>query len=96
MSENNTEACITKKVVSYISGHRASHNQSLKERFAEPEPLAENADVVTEMAHRLRTKDGQVLYAKRKCTVEPLFGVTKAVMGFRQFLLQGVESARGE
>lgn len=95
-SQDNAEACITKKIVPYISGQRDGHNQSLKERFSEPEPIDEKADAVTEMAHRLKTKTGRELYGKRKCTVEPVFGIIKAVMGFRQFLLRGVESARGE
>ncbi|MGH7260701.1 MAG: transposase, partial [Nitrospiraceae bacterium] len=29
-------------------------------------------------------------------TVEPVFGIIKAVMRFRQFLLRGVEAVRGE
>ena len=95
-SEDNTAACLKEKIVPYISGHRDGHNQSLKERFSEPEPIPENADVVTEMAYRLKTKTGREMYAKRKCTVEPVFGIIKAVMGFRQFLLRGVESVRGE
>jgi hypothetical protein len=80
----------------YISDSRDAHNQTLKERFADPGPLPEEADAVTEMKHRMKTTDGRALYAKRKCTVEPVFGIIKAVMGFRQFLLRGVESVRGE
>jgi hypothetical protein len=48
------------------------------------------------MKHRLKTKDGKALYAKRKCTVEPVFGVIKSVLGFRQFLLRGIENVTGE
>jgi Transposase DDE domain len=48
------------------------------------------------MKHRLKTKDGKAVYAKRKCTVEPVFGVIKSVLGFRQFLLRGIENVRGE
>ena len=48
------------------------------------------------MKHRLKTKDGKAFYAKRKCTVEPVFGVIKSVMGFRQFLLRGIENVKGE
>jgi hypothetical protein len=48
------------------------------------------------MEHRLKTKDGRAIYAKRKCTVEPVFGIIKAIMGFRQFSLRGVKSVRGE
>jgi hypothetical protein len=58
--------------------------------------LPDNVDAVTEMKHRLKTKDGRAIYAKRKCTVEPVFGIIKAIMGFRQFLLRGVESVCGE
>ena len=35
------------------------------------------------------------MYAKRKQTVEPVFGIIKTVMGFRQFLLRGPEQVSG-
>lgn len=95
-SQNNVDSCLEGNILPYISSHRDGHNQSLKERFYEPPPLPENADAVSEMKHRLKTKDGRAIYAKRKCTVEPVFGIIKAIMGFRQFLLRGVESVRGE
>ena len=43
------------------------------------------------MAHRLQTSIGQQLYKLRKQTVEPVFGIIKSVLGFRQFLLRGRE-----
>ncbi|MFW6188793.1 MAG: transposase [Planctomycetota bacterium] len=36
------------------------------------------------------------MYAKRKLSVEPVFGIIKEVLGFRQFLLRGVEKVRAE
>ncbi len=48
------------------------------------------------MKHRLKTDSGRKLYAKRKSTVEPVFGIIKQVMGFRQFLLRGFEAVSGE
>ena len=48
------------------------------------------------MAHRLQTRRGRRLYALRKSTVEPVFGLIKRVMKFRQFSLRGVTGARGE
>jgi transposase len=48
------------------------------------------------MARRLRTKAGAARYARRKATVEPVFGQIKQVRGFRQLLLRGLEKARGE
>ena len=95
-SETNVCHCLKHEILPYISDSRDTHNQTLKERFADPGPMAEGADAVIEMKYRLKTTDGRALYAKRKCTVEPVFGNIKAVMGFRQFLLRGVEFVRGE
>jgi transposase len=95
-SQGNVDSCLKEKLLPYISSGRDEHNQSLKERFSEPEPLVENVDAITEMKHRLKTKDGRAIYAKRKCTVEPVFGIIKAIMGFRQFSFRGLESVRGE
>ena len=36
------------------------------------------------------------LYALRKQIPEPVFGIIKSVMGFRQFLLRGLENVQGE
>ena len=41
------------------------------------------------MEYRLNTSAGKELYAQRKQTIEPVFGIIKAAMGFRQFLLRG-------
>ncbi len=48
------------------------------------------------MQRKLKTEAGKKLYAKRKQTVEPVFGIIKHVMGYRQTLLRGVEKVRGE
>ena len=45
---------------------------------------------------KLQTEEGRRLYGLRKQTVEPLFGIIKQGMGFRQFLLRGVEKVSGE
>ena len=39
-----------------------------------------------------KTEEGQKIYSKRKTTVEPVFGIIKRVMGFRQFLMRGLEN----
>ena len=51
---------------------------------------------VEQMKHTLKTKAGRAAYALRKQTVEPVFGIIKSVMGFRQFLLRGLENVRNE
>jgi transposase len=52
--------------------------------------------VADRMRRTLRTKRGRRLYAKRKVTVEPVFGQIKQGRGFRQFLLRGHHQVRGE
>ena len=95
-SETNVNTCVDEKITPYIAVDRQSHNRSVWERFTEPPPLPEDADSVTTMKHRLKTKAGKAKYALRKVTSEPVFGIIKAVMGFRGFMLRGKESAEGE
>lgn len=59
-------------------------------------PLSGETTPVQAMAHRLKTKAGRALYALRKQTVEPVFGIIKSVLGFRQFSLRGLEKVTGE
>jgi hypothetical protein len=68
---------------------RAAAASSIRrERFAAPPPAPENPTPVEAMAWRLRTPQGKQLYGLRKQTPEPVFGIIKSVMGFRQFLLR--------
>lgn len=95
-SETNVTACEENGITPYIAVDRQSHNPPLMERFAAPPPLPEDADSVTRMKHRLKTPSGKAIYAQRKVTSEPVFGIIKAVMGFRSFLLRGLEAVKGE
>src|ERR1700726_3971548 len=45
---------------------------------------------------RQRGDKGTTVYALRKQIPEPVFGIIKSVMGFRQFLLRGIDGVRGE
>ena len=95
-SEHNIHQCEDNKVTPYISFGKDQHNQPLEKRFKVEEPLPENPTVVEKMKHRLQTKEGKEIYALRKSSVEPVFGVIKHVIGFRQFMLRGFEKAKGE
>jgi transposase len=95
-SQKNVEKCKGKSIVPYIAAEQEKHNTAPEDRFTEPEPLVAPVDPVTEMKHRLKTIGGRAIYAKRKSTVEPVFGIIKAVMGFRQFLLRGLKLVAGE
>jgi hypothetical protein len=95
-SETNVTACEGQEITPYIAVGRDQHNQPLWDRFREPPPLPDDADSVTRMKHRLRTAAGKAVYALRKVTSEPVFGIIKAAMGFRSFLLRGYEAVQGE
>jgi hypothetical protein len=82
-SEGNVTLCEGNKVTPYIAVKRESHHPSLMERFREPAPLPDDANAVDTMKHRLKTKPGKAVYATRKSTIEPVFGIIKSVMGFR-------------
>src|ERR1019366_3575710 len=79
-----------------IAMGRQPHHPPLAERFADTPPAPENPTPVEAMAHRLKTPEGRKLYALRKQTPEPVFGIIKSVLGFRQFLLRGLDKVRGE
>jgi hypothetical protein len=71
---------------------RHRHGRSvadLEEQGEQPSAPAEGATMKEIMEHRLSTKTGKELYGQRKQTIEPVFGIIKAAMGFRQFLLRG-------
>jgi transposase len=95
-SEKNVEACAQAGIRPLIALGRQGHYPSLKERFGEPAPLKGKPAALEAMRHDLKTQRGRKLYALRKCTVEPVFGLIKQVMKFRQFMLRGLNSARGE
>jgi transposase len=95
-SEANVMLCAAAQIDPVIARDRQSHHPSLAERFAKAPPAPENPTPLEAMSHRLQTPEGKRLYALRKQTPEPVFGIIKSVMGFRQFLLRGLEKVRGE
>ena len=95
-SEANVEACVEATIAPLISPGRERHHLSWKERFAQAPPPPEAPSAVQAMAHRLATPEGRQTYALRKHTPEPVFGIIKSVMGFRQFHLRGLHQVKGE
>jgi transposase len=97
LSEANVEHCARLKIEPLIALKRERHHRGFRERFAAaPKAPPVSASVMQKMAYRLKTKQGRKLYALRKHTPEPVFGIIKSVMGFRQFLLRSLENAKGE
>ena len=48
------------------------------------------------MKTKLETDDVKATYKKRKETVEPVFGIVKAAMGFTRFRLRGLKNVATE
>jgi transposase len=95
-SAANVAACAVVGIETLIACSRQSHHPSLSERFAAAPPAPENPTLVAAMAYRLATPEGKKLYGLRKQTPEPVFGIIKSVLGFRQFSLRGLAKVRGE
>ncbi|HVB48612.1 MAG TPA: IS1182 family transposase [Burkholderiales bacterium] len=95
-SAANVEICAQAQIEPLLAAGRDKHHPNWEDRFTEPPPLTEPASVVERMKHRLKTLHGRKLYGLRKHTVEPVFGIIKSVMRFRQFLLRGLAAVRGE
>ena len=96
-SEPNRKACEQRGIEAYIATGREPHHQSWETFFAEqPAPPPAEASLQEKMAYKLKTAVGRAIYRLRKCTVEPVIGIIKEVLGFRQFSLRGLRAATGE
>lgn len=82
----------------YAAMEKKSHHRSVADlgKKEDPQPPPAGASVAEVMKHRLATKAGKEKYKQRQQTVEPVFGVIKSVMGFRQFLLRGLNKVAME
>ena len=95
-SEKNIRACEQAHIEPLIAVARDEHHPGWRERHSEPAPLPADATPTQAMAHRLKTIAGRAAYAMRKQTVEPVFGIIKSVLGFRQFSMRGLSKVTGE
>jgi transposase len=90
-------ACAKRNIEPYIATGRDPHHPSWRQRFAPlPDPPPEDASAQVKMAYKLRTALGKAIYGARKCTVEPVIGIIKEILSFRQFSLRGISAAAGE
>jgi transposase len=93
-SEKNVEYLKSEEIDAYVATGRTKHGEEPPP--APRGPIAKNATPKQRMARKLRTKKGRETYAKRKSSVEPVFGQIKDARGIRRFLLRGIEAVRGE
>ena len=84
----------------YVSVHREDAHAERRYDYRPPEkctpPRKITHPVLLAMAAKLKTAEGRALYRRRACTVEPVFGVIKQALGFRQFLLRGLSKVTAE
>ena len=97
-SEANVQGLEERGIEPYIATGRRGHRRDWQDYFAPPAPppVPEGASLREQMTHKLRTALGRAIYRRRKCTVEPVLGQIKEILGFRQFSLRGLGKAAGE
>src|SRR5216683_3353113 len=77
----------------YIAVDKDQHNR----QEASPRGrIPKSAGPRERMRRKTRTKKGRAVYKRRKHVAEPPFGFIKQGLGFRQFLLRGLEKVSGE
>jgi transposase len=96
-SAHNITEFQARGVEPYIATGREPHHRCWQDYFKEQTvPPAETATPKEKMAYKLHTEIGKAIYGLRKCTVEPVIGIIKEILGFRQFSLRGLLKAAGE
>ncbi len=93
-SDEAVQAAEKSGVNALVAVGKSSHGRTLEDILGgkKDETPPANATPKQIMAARLKNKKGSDLYRLRKQTVEPVFGIIKQVMGFRQFLMRGKEN----
>lgn len=93
-SEANITRARRRKIAPFIPPDKVKHSEW---RAPGPRgPLPRNATLRQRMSRFIRTKHGKAIYKLRQQSVEPVFGQIKAVRGFREFSLRGLDSVSGE
>jgi hypothetical protein len=96
-SQANIEACEKLGIDPFIATGREPHHLDWHTFFQElSDPPAEDTSAKVKMAYKLQTEIGQAIYRLRKSTLEPVIGIIKEILGFRQFSLRGLEAVAGE
>lgn len=97
VSEVNVAASVERGIEPYIATGRDPHHQGWRAHCAEhPAPPPPAVSPRDQMAYKLKTDMGKAIYRLRKCTGEPVIGIIKETLGFRQFSLRGLAAAAGE
>jgi hypothetical protein len=93
-SEDNCNVLAKSKIDGYLATCKAKHRE--KTPSAPRGRIPKDATIIESMTRKLRTLKGRLTYWKRKQIVEPVFGQTKEVRGFRRFYLRGLDNVSSE
>lgn len=83
-----------RQIAAYVATGKQKHGEHRQP--CKRGPLPAGSTRVDRMRRKLQTKAGKLVYAARKCVVEPVFGQIKQARGFRQFVLRGIRKVKGE
>jgi len=96
-SASNIEASEQRGIKPYIATGREAHYKRVDDLLGNlPDEPPADASPKEKMAYKLATEIGKAIYRLRKCTVEPVIGIIKEILGFRQFSLRGLKNVAGE
>jgi transposase len=76
--------------------HSERHYDYRPKKQTERPPRKVKDPRLVAMQAKLRTEEGKAIYGLRNHTVETAFGIIKSVMGYREFMLRGLEKVSGE
>jgi len=96
-SASNIEASEQRGIEPYIATGREAHYMRVEDLLGNlPDEPPVDATPREKMAYKLAAKIGKEIYRLRKSTVEPVIGIIKEILGFRQFSLRGLKNVAGE
>ena len=96
-SASNIETSEQRGSKPYIATGREAHYKGVDDLLGNlPDEPPADASPKEKMAYKLATEIGKEIYRLRKCTVEPVIGILKEILGFRQFSLRGLINVAGE
>jgi transposase len=95
-SEENAQYCAENGVDAYISTRRRCHEEPADGPSVPQQPINARSATALVMAAKVTSTTGGAIYAKRKWTVEPVFGEIKEARRFRRFSLRGLGKTRAE
>ena len=93
-SDENLQYLEKRRIEGFVATGKQKHGE--RREPCKRGPLPKQANRTERMERKLETQAGAVVYARRKCIVEPVFGQIKQARGFRQFLLRGFQKVQGE